>query len=52
MGAAAATELRASPILDLGPLGLAGLLLGELLLFALSSYAQAVPNAPELAWRK
>ena len=49
LGAAAAAELRASPMLDLGRVGLAGLLLGELLLFALSSHAQAVPNAPELA---
>jgi copper transport protein len=49
LGAAAARELALAPGLNLGRALMGAALLGELLLFALSSHALAVPNAPELA---
>ncbi len=50
LGAAAARELRlASGRSYVGQTMLALVVLAELLLFAMSSHAQAVPNAPELA---
>ncbi|HLQ31606.1 MAG TPA: copper resistance protein CopC [Chloroflexota bacterium] len=49
LGAAAARELPATTAIDPGGVALIAALLAQLLLFALSSHAEAVPNAPELA---